>query len=409
MQRLWTICILLAAIAHVRSKQLPVNTRTAADTPDKYDLDTTMLPENTAVVENTEVTLRCAVANPSDVHSIQWWEYVYNEQGSIISDNLNIGSHPERDRYTIIQGHSAEYSLRISPVLMRDGGLYQCLDSWGLPAGKQRHSLHLTVTAIRPNCTTTLPDTGIVLEHQYHTNECTLNYKGGIIPNMTWSGIGPFTQAYTATDSLIWAGMQYTATRNMDTRSHLSDMFFTPYFLPVDGDASNVVPNMTYTHRERQMFVYWGPSGIVVDPLKDNYEVGDVINCTADAFPPATFTWMNLRTAAVIAGSIIVVEEEWLDKVTPLRCEARNNAGGSLHTANYFFNASVPSPTTTTTPTTTPPSTLPPAVSRCGELTGAWESQFPGRASLCIKLDLERGGYITGLARNATDTWWVDW
>lgn len=142
--------------------------------------------------------------------------------------------------------------------------------------------------------------------------------------------------------------------------------------------------------------------------MKEYYEVGDVLTCSADAFPPADFTWMNLRTAEIYVGNQIIVSEEWLSHITPLRCEARNVIAGSLYTANYFFNASVPIPTTTTTPTTTPLPTLPPAVSRCGDLGGVWEAVSPGRAALCMRLDLANGGYITGFARNSTDTWWVD-
>jgi len=404
-----TVCVLLvASLSDVNSKQLPLNVRTAGDEPGKYNLDEERLPENVAVPVNTDVTFRCAVANPDNIHGVQWWEYVYSPLGAIISDNTNVGNHPHRDRYSIVHGDAAEYSLRISPVLMSDGGLYQCLDTWGNPGQKQRHSIRLTVTAAALNCTTTIPENGVVLLDQYHTNECTLTYQGGIIPNMTWSGIAPFTQAYVATTSLIWSGMQYTVTRNMDTRSHVSDTFFTGYFLPVDGDTADNIPTLTFTHRERQLFVYWGPRDITVDPDKEYYEVGDVLTHSADAFPPATFTLTNMRTQEIIVGNQLTITDDWLGEVTTVRCEARNSIVGTIYSANLFYNVSVPFPTTTTTPTTTPMSTLPPAVARCGDVTGAWESTFPGRASLCIKLDLENGGYINGLARNSTDTWWVD-
>jgi len=408
MKNVLAICIFVAVFTNVHCKQLPKTIRTAGDEPVKHDLDRARLPVNVAVIENTEVTLSCAVAEPLNIHSVQWWEYVYSPLGAIISDNTLIGAHPQRDRYTIIHSDAAEYSLRISPVLMSDGGYYQCMDSWGNPVNKQRLSLQLTVTAARPNCTTTLPENGVVLEHQYHTNECTLRYQGGIIPNITWSGIGPFTQAYVATPTQVWAGMQYTATRNMDTRSHLSDTFFSGYFLPVDEDAADNVPSYTFTHRERQMFVYWGPTGMQVLPAKDYYEVGDVLVCTADAFPPAQFTWMNMRTGQLTEGNQIEVDEEWLSHLTTLRCEARNTIAGTIYSGNIFLDVNVPIPTTTTLPPTTPTTTLPPAVSRCGDVTGAWEATTPGRAALCIRLDIERNGYITGLARNETDSWWVD-
>jgi len=253
-----------------------------------------------------------------------------------------------------------------------------------------------------------LPTNGIVLEGQYHTNECTMRYQGGVIPNITWSGIDPFQQAYVATPTQVWAGMQYNVTRNMDTKSHLSDTFFSAYFLPVGPDEADNVPTYTFTHRERQMFVYWGPTNLTVHPVKAYYEVGDIIVCTADGYPPPDFSWMNMRTGRLYPGASIEVEDEWLGHDQLLRCEARNVIVGTIYSVNMFHPVSVPLPTTTTPTTTTPPSTLPPAVSRCGDLTGAWESTYPSRGSLCLKLDLERNGMVSGLAKNSSDSWWVD-
>jgi len=407
MKNVLLVFLLVAAFAHVLCKQqLP--SRDGRDGPTKYDLDLLRLPQNAAVIVNSTVTLRCAVANPDNTHSIQWWEYVYSPLGALISDNENVGDHPHRERYSIVHGDDAEYSLMISPVLMSDGGRYQCRNSWSNPPNKYRHSMQLTVTDVAPTCTTTLSPDGISLEGHYHTSECTLGYQGGIIPNITWSGIGPFNFAYIATPTLAWSGMEFNVTRNMDGRRHISDTFYSGYFLPVDEDTADNVPTYTYSHEGRIMYVRWAPTSLRATPIKDFYEVDDRINCTADAYPPATYIWTNMRTQQQTAGSVIVVAEEWLGHEQTLRCEARNTIGGFIYSGNILIEVNVPIPTTTTTPSTTPPSTLPPAVARCGDVSGAWESTFPGRASLCMKLDLENGGYISGLARNSTDSWWVD-
>jgi hypothetical protein len=47
-------------------------------------------------------------------------------------------------------------------------------------------------------------------------------------------------------------------------------------------------------------------------------------------------------------------------------------------------------------------------VSPCTDLTGPWLSTTPTAASLCIKLDLANNGALTGLLKNASDTYWVD-
>ena len=412
MKSLALVCLLLA-ISHSLAKQLPngekVKQRKSDDLkPARQELDLQYLPINTVAEAGGGVTLTCGVVDSFVPHSVQWFEFAYHPTGGLISDNEIVLGHPEAARYTIINDVPGHYNLHISDVRLADGGMYTCIDTQTSAVNKRQHSASLTVVQAEPNCTTSIKENGIVLDKSYQTNDCILDYQGAIIPNMSWSGISPFDQAYVATDHNIWSGMQYNVTRGMNTRAHTAEIYFTSYFLPVDGNSASNVPAYNKIHQGRQMFVYWGPTEIQATPIQDHYEPGDIITCTADAFPEATYNWANMRTLDVIPGREIRIEEAWRGYNQTLRCEARNEIEGTTYAANLFIAADVPALTSppTTTPTTT--TTAPPAVSECKDLTGGWESSKPTQAALCIRLNLESYGLLTGLLRNDTDTYWVD-
>jgi len=404
---------LLLLVAHSLAKQLPKSGRTklaARDpgTPGQYNLDLDRLPQNVAVVEGATVVFSCGVEAPSNSHSIQWTEFASNPNGAPISDNELVGNHPQRDRYTILHRDPHEYSLQISAVRLADGGYYQCRNGQASPPNKRQHQASLTVIASQPNCTSTIGDSGVVLDLAYHTNDCILNYRGGIIPNKTWSGIGPFNQLQVSTTENVWAGMALNVTRAMDTRAHQCTTFFTGHFLPVDADSAENVPTFTRVFQSKQMFVYWGPQNHDVNPKKDTYEAGDVLTCTSDAFPDPLYQWQNMRTNEIFTGNTVTLSEAWRGFNQTMRCQSQNTIEGTNYASNVFQVVYMPPltepPTTLPTTTTTPP----PPVAPCRDLTGPWISDSPTRASLCVRLDLNQNGAMTGLLKNATDTYWVD-
>jgi hypothetical protein len=371
------------------------------------ELDPNHLPRNTVAQEGSTVVLTCGVLNSAISHSVQWTEFAYNENGNLISDNDFILGHPEASRYSIINTVPGYYDLQISNVRLSDGGVYLCQDAQTSAALKRQHAASLTIMGAT-NCTTSIGSSGIVLDQSYQVNDCGLNYKGPIVPNMTWSGPGPFGQGMVATDNTVWSGMQFNVTRDMDTRAHLCTTFFTGYFLPVDSNFADNVPDYVSYFQNRQMFVYWGPTDVQASPIKVQYDAGDVLTCTADAFPAATYLWQNLRTAQIYSGSTVRIDESWRGYNQTMRCEARNTIESTIYSNNVYLPVDV-APLTTppvTTPATT--TTPPPAVSPCTDLTGAWVSTAPTKANLCIRLDLSNQGILTGLLKNGTDTYWVD-
>jgi len=405
MKPLIFVCLLALAISQSLAKDLP---KSDDPKPVQQALDLNHLPINTVAEVASEITLTCGVAVPSTPHSVQWYEYAYTANGGMISDNGLILNHPQAFRYSINTTVPGHYDLHIRDVRLADGGNYMCIDTQASGDAKRQHYASLTVVQAEPNCTTSIKASGIVLDKSYQTNDCLLDYRGNIIPNISWSGISPFDQAYVSTDHNVWSGMQFNTTRNMNARAHQALTYFTNYFLPVPANTADNVPTYQKGHQGRQMFVYWGPTDIKATPIKVQYEPGDEITCTADAFPNATYNWANMRTLDVIAGPVIRIEESWRGFNQSLRCQALNEIEGTTYSANLFIAADVPAlttpPTTTTATTTTPP----PAVSPCKDLTGGWESFSPTSGALCISLNLESYGLLNGLLRNHTDTYWVD-
>lgn len=406
MKNLIAICLLLI-VSQALGKQLPTKQKRPSE-PGLLELDPNRLPRNTAAVIGQNVTLTCGVLNAGVSHSVQWTEFAYTSGGSLISDNLDILDHPQADRYMIVSNQAGQYDLVILDVRMADGGSYLCKDAQANAALKRQHACALTVMAPAPNCTTTINEDGVVLDLSYQVNDCVLQYQGPMVPNMTWSGLGPFQQASTATNHSVWNGMQFNVTRAMDTRAHQCTTFFTGYFLPVDANYADNVPDYVQVYQSRQMFVYWGPTALSAGPLKPQYEAGDTLTCTADAFPQATYLWQNLRTNQIFSGATVRIDEGWRGFNQTLRCEARNTIEGTIYSNNLFVPVDVAPLTTTSTTTPATTTTPPPPVSECRDLTGAWISTSPTRASLCVRLDLTNQGLLTGLLKNGTDTYWVD-
>jgi hypothetical protein len=408
-------CLLLLLVAASSGKQLPSNNAEAAVAPvrTKRDLDITALPQNVVAYDgDASVTLTCYASGTG--FRIQWLEYVYTPSGGIIADDGNIlPGTPLFGRVSIQRDTAYMYNLVISPVRLSDAGTYRCIDANAPDSGKRQHGMELTVIATKStgwNCSTTIRSSGVVIEDSYITNDCTCGYGGGLIPNLTWYGEWDFVQGYVATPEQLWAGMHFNVTRGEQAKANQLLLYFSGYFLPVDGNTADNVPTVQEVYQAPQMYVYWGPKNMVVLGLKPNneYLVGDQLTCTSDAFPTASHAWQNLLTLEVFQTQVVTILPSWYGNNQTLRCQALNTIEGVQYTANIFIVVYVPlitdPPTTTPTTTTTPP----PAVSPCRDLTGSWQATIPGLVSLCIQLDLDNNAFLTGLMKNGTQTFWLD-
>jgi len=368
------------------------------------------LPVNIAVVQGTPVTLNCWSDAAGGNARVQWTEFAYNPNGNLISDGkILLPANPEAHRYVLNGTETHQYDLTISSAELSDGGMYMCVDAVGQHPVKYRHAAQLIVIAAFQNCTTTVPGSGIVLEDQYYTSECIVDFKGNIVPYMRWRGPQPFGQAQTNTATRCWSGKSFYAHRTMTGQKFISTVNFTNNF-PVPEDTADNIPDHEHEWEDGpRLFVNWSPKNMYADPVKplNEYEVGDVLECFADAYPTASFQWHNLRTNERTDGSLFTIHSGFVGFEQLMRCEATNLINGMVYTGELLITVRVPEPTTPTTPSTTPTTTTAPPVSDCLDLTGRWESVQPLTSAMCIEIDKETGNFH-GVVRNHTDTFWVD-
>jgi hypothetical protein len=364
-------------------------------------------PLNEAIEYGPEVVLGCEASGPSE--RVQWTEYITNPNGAPISDNgLLLPGHPNFARYTLDNpAGSSIYNLAINPTVLADGGTYRCYDisDSSRPAYAQLVMLDGT-----PNCTTNIPDDGLVIEDQYYTIECYLGYRGNAAPLMTWTGpdrsLADWLQASTTTNVTVWSGVSMTMTRFFapSTFSLLVNFTERGFLLP---DSATNIPTWNYTYSTAALDVKWAPKNMYRTPEKVSYEIGDEIQCFADANPTATYYWRNLDTLEVYDDNRLLATDR-LVGTQRMQCHAENLIGDVLYTNDYFFNFTVNARTTTPVPTTPTTTTPPLPESECDDLTGRWTASTPSFADVCIEVDNTRNGRIVGLFRNASDPFFIE-
>lgn len=360
-----------------------------------------------------DVTFTCSAA-VGGTPRIQWKEFITipEPDGNLISDGtLILPAHPNHERYSLDTSQPRQFDLTIHGVTLEDAGLYTCSDLSAPITDKKVHGAQLTVIDSKQVCLSTVPASGVGVEGTYYTYECTVPYRGNIAPNMRWSGPGTFGQAQSDNGVRVWNGMSFYADRIMTNQYWTSLTNFTDEFIPdpSNPDRAENVPDYEDRYDTGRIQVNWPPKDMYADPVKplNEYDVGDQLECFADAFPSASYEWHNLRTNERITDSVLIIPQAWEGFENPMRCDASNFINGFRYNREHHITVKVRLPPTT--PTTTPATTTtpPPAVSQCFNLVGRWESTKPTPAFMCLEVN-QTTGNIHGVLRNSSNTYWID-
>jgi len=377
----------------------------SADVPETRFI--TVPPQNEAIEYGPGVLLNCEASGPGE--RVQWTEFATNPSGAPITDgSALLPGHPNFARYTLDNPPgSSIYNLGISPTVMADAGTYRCQD---ISDSSPPAYMQLVMLAGPPNCTTNIPDSGFVLEGQYYTIECLIGYRGNAAPQMTWSGPdlsnGFWGQLVTTTNVTVFGGANMNMTRFFDGHQFsLLTNFTTVGF--IGPNAATNVPTWNYTFSTAPLNVQWAPQKLYRVPEQDSYEIGDTVECWADANPDADYWWRNLDTLETWNGHVLYASDALVGS-SRMQCHANNTINGLQYTNDYFFNFTVNPRTTTAVPTTPTTTTPPPAEAPCDDLTGRWLATTPTRVEVCLEIDNANKGRIIGLFRNATDPYFIE-
>lgn len=364
----------------------------------------TEVPLNDAVLVGSTVVLRCSAT--TSAARIMWNEFASSAGGVIVSDGKNlVQSHPNVDRYSIVGGPT-DFHLEIRNVQISDGGTYLCQDVESGPPTRWRGYAELVVLESDPVCQDFVTVTGVCLEGNSYASECTLNYKGNIVPNMEWVGPGSFVTNGSSTSSFVWAWKRFTAHRDLENEQfNCSTLFLPPAIRPEHADNA---PSYSYTYEGPLLKIQWGPGGpenVHMTPRKDIYDVGDVLTCSVDTKPPSTYRWTNMNTLITEpVGATFLITEALAGAEWTMRCNTEVFIEGSAYVQNGFINITVAAITTPSTSPATTTTTEPSADGPCNDPTGQWTSTNPN-AVLCVEMDAK--GNLLTLLRNATDLFFV--
>ncbi len=82
------------------------------------------------------------------------------------------------------------------------------------------------------------------------------------------------------------------------------------------------------------------PNNVTVYPILSSYIVGQTINCTANADPPATFQWLRVKTGEIFQGASVTLREDMVG-YSLMRCTARNTIQGTQRTTDAWLDVYV--------------------------------------------------------------------
>jgi len=376
--------------------------RSAAASPARRGL--TDGPLNEAGLAGSTITFTCEADNVTPNVRIVWYEFVYSPFGNLISDSVNITSHPERDRYRIIHTRDTQFDLEISSLKLTDGGTYMCGDLNDNPPNRYVAQAELVVLGSDPVCRTTIPPDGSLMELNFYAAECVVEYSGKMAPLMIWEGPEPFAQDYVSGENTVSTTMTLYATRDHASAPFRCRTNFTERLDQPPEFATNA-PSYEHTFSTAPINVYWPPRDPLVIPIRPAYVVGDVVSCITDGNPEPEYQWTNMRTLQQLPpGQHFVVVEYMVGYNQSMRCRAVNEILGVAYTIDVFADVYVPEPTTTGAPTQTAPTTPPAADGPCRDLTGRWMSSNP-LARTCF--DVDSKGNMLVLLQNGTDLYFV--
>ena len=109
-----------------------------------------------------------------------------------------------------------------------------------------KKTLVFFLSASEPQCHTTIPTSGHVLEDAYNTAECVIYFEGNLQPIVNWTGPSPYSVHKQSSSSYVWSGIEVNITRFMENQTFLAFSYFEDA-IPAWPDSSSSAPTWNYT------------------------------------------------------------------------------------------------------------------------------------------------------------------
>jgi hypothetical protein len=101
------------------------------------------------------------------------------------------------------------------------------------------------------------------------------------------------------------------------------------------ADACLILPSVS-----RVFNIAGTPQNLSAWPVLPTYQTGHTITCYADANPPATYVWQNLKTLEYTVGDSFVIYADMLGYQL-MRCTAQNTMMGLNYTREFYLDVYV--------------------------------------------------------------------
>jgi hypothetical protein len=253
-------------------------------------------------VAGSNVTIRCTANLFDDVR----WEfsqtssdtYVTVYSGGRVLDNLS----------QLVVNQEQNHSVLIVPgASQSDAGLYRCRNS---RTTKVKENFGLTILGSNPQCRSNVTSTGnllIIEEHEHISVGCEVCFTGVVTVNINCVSdmeerfISHPRETVDQNDTCRLYRKTYMSTRQIQDSQFSCTVWFT----------YDNVSLFNYSWTSDIVKTHFGPKSARIHVIhKENNGLmtnGDILNCTADSFPEASYRWQVADTP-VHDGALFVVD-----------------------------------------------------------------------------------------------------
>jgi hypothetical protein len=312
---------------------------------------------NTAAVKSTSVTLICT-SNISTSDTL----WLVNDACLVIGSNYATCPNTYYLFFDTFRGQAADgksqfslievtsisgqvsRNLNINPTQLTDGQVYVCAEIDSSSGNVLQYAIaQLVVLDSDPICNCSLSTTGKVLQNDTIICEGSVSYNGNLPPVMQWRNnvTGQnFSSPVTGSNGQLTSTLTVTATTDLNGTRISCVTYFTQPTVTKPSSATNAPSySSTWTSPTLNVLKLYAPANITCQPWRSVYQPGDIINCSADAIPTASYHWTRLPNGTMTQGSVLNITNNMVGLNFTYMCTATNRVGETSLNISFSVNS----------------------------------------------------------------------